>query len=73
MPEMQSEKVHLSGPKKRLTLQGLKPRRYSAPARDNVLFTWTGFQAMRGNRMRPRPQWGQGWRKGGQMTVGVKI
>ena len=47
-----------------MTLQGLRPAAV-APSRYNAVFPDRDFPVIQGNRMRPRPQRGQGWRKGG--------
>ena len=72
MPEMQDEKVHLPGTKKNADAPGAPLRRCGTPVAITFSLPGPGFQVIQGNRMRPRPQWGQGWRKGGQMTMGIK-
>ena len=62
---MHGKKVHLSGPGKLVNAPGAPPRRYGAPIA--IMFLpGPGFQVIiQGNRMRPRPQMGEGLARGG--------
>ena len=48
-----------------MTLQGASPRRCGAPFEIMLYYPDWDFSVLQRNRMRPRPQRGQGWRKGG--------
>jgi hypothetical protein len=69
---MQGEKVHSPGTKENADAPGAKAPPLWRPGCDNVVLPGPALLRVQGNRMRPRPQWGQGWRKGEQMTVGVQ-
>ena len=65
MRKMENEKVHQFGTKENADAPGAPPHRYGAPVA--IMFKLPGpvFQVILGNRTRPRPKGGQGWRKGG--------
>ena len=62
---MQGEKVHPPGAKENADAPGAFALPLLKPRFEIMFFLpGPGFQVTQGNRMRPRPQWGLGWRKG---------
>jgi hypothetical protein len=63
--KIQIEKVFLfKGPKTQM-LKKLHPPHYGAPVAMVLIIQGSGIPVIQMNRMRPRLQRGQGWRKGG--------